>query len=96
MTSPAEPPTARQVHYSGRVQGVGFRATAAALARRFAVTGWVRNLADGRVRLLAEGPPGEVERFLAAVREQFAGYIEGESAEGVAPTGGYRAFEVLR
>src|SRR5262245_30430134 len=89
-------PIARQVHYTGQVQGVGFRATAAALARRFAVTGWVRNLPDGRVRLHAEGAAGEVERFLAAVRERFDGYVDDEAAEDVLPTGRYRNFEIAR
>ena len=49
----------RVVHYSGRVQGVGFRYTVRTLATRFAVTGFVRNLADGRVQLVVEGGPGE-------------------------------------
>src|SRR5688572_25537300 len=43
---------AKQVFYSGRVQGVGFRYTAKQLAAGFDVTGWVRNLPDGRVELL--------------------------------------------
>jgi acylphosphatase len=76
------------VYYSGRVQGVGFRATTAEIARRYAVSGWVRNLPDGRVELLAEGEPGEVLGFLAAVRERMADHITGEDvfdrdAEGV-------------
>ena len=47
----------RQVHafFSGTVQGVGFRYTAERLARRYPLTGYVRNLPDGRVELLAEG-----------------------------------------
>ena len=85
---------ARLVHYSGRVQGVGFRATAAWLARGFAVAGWVRNLPDGRVRLHVEGTGGEVERFLTAVRERFAGYVEAEQGEDTAPTGQLRGFEI--
>lgn len=66
------------VYYSGQVQGVGFRASAAGIARRYAVAGWVRNLPDRRVELLAEGEPAEVEAFLADVRTRMAEYITGE------------------
>ena len=45
----------REVYYQGRVQGVGFRYAVRSLARRFAVDGFVRNLSDGRVELVAEG-----------------------------------------
>ncbi|MBL8829940.1 MAG: acylphosphatase, partial [Planctomycetaceae bacterium] len=45
----------RRVLFHGRVQGVGFRVTTRSIAQRFAVTGWVRNLPDGSVELLAEG-----------------------------------------
>ena len=47
----------RRVVFSGRVQGVGFRFTCQSLARGFDVAGYVRNLADGRVELVAEGEP---------------------------------------
>ena len=60
-------PIRRTVRYSGRVQGVGFRATARSVAGRFRVTGYVQNLADGRVLLVVEGVPDEVERFCAAL-----------------------------
>ena len=48
-------------HYEGKVQGVGFRASILSLAKGYEVTGWVRNLADGRVHLLASGEDEEVE-----------------------------------
>ncbi|MDB5309597.1 MAG: acylphosphatase [Gemmataceae bacterium] len=69
---------AKVAYYTGDVQGVGFRATAAGLARRHPVRGWVRNLADGRVELLADGPAEAVEAFLADVRDRMAGHIETE------------------
>jgi acylphosphatase len=63
------------VHYRGRVQGVGFRYTTASLAERFDVAGYVQNLPDGRVRLVAEGVEHEVEGLLAAVRERLGRHI---------------------
>jgi acylphosphatase len=50
------------VFVSGRVQGVFFRAEAADLARGFELTGWVRNLPDGRVEALFEGEKENVEK----------------------------------
>lgn len=71
----------RRVFYEGRVQGVGFRYTVRQLAKGFDVTGWVRNLPDGRVELLAGGEPDEVEAFLAAITEsELAGFIKGIQA----------------
>ncbi|MFM8807561.1 MAG: acylphosphatase, partial [Chthoniobacterales bacterium] len=58
-----------QVFYEGRVQGVGFRYTARRVAAGFDVSGYVRNLSDGRVELLASGEPDEVDGFLASLRE---------------------------
>jgi acylphosphatase len=57
----------RRFLISGRVQGVFFRATTEAVARRLGVTGWVRNLPDGRVEVLAcgeEAKLGELEQWL--------------------------------
>ena len=52
----------------GQVQGVGFRATTARIARKFEVEGFVQNLADGTVRLEAEGSDEELDQFLTAIR----------------------------
>lgn len=67
----------RRVFYRGRVQGVGFRATVRQLAKGFRVAGWVRNLADGRVELLAEGSPSELSSFIDAVAREFDRQIQG-------------------
>src|SRR5262249_34665479 len=79
--------TARMVDYSGTVQGVGFRATAAEIARGYPVTGWVKNLADGRVQLLAEGDEEAVDKFLDAIRERWRNNITKEQAEKQAASG---------
>lgn len=62
-----------QVFYTGRVQGVGFRYTARQVASGFEVTGWVRNLPDGRVELVAEGNRDELEAFREAIQDSGVG-----------------------
>ena len=57
-----------RVLVSGRVQGVNFRATCQWMAARRGVTGWVRNLSDGRVEAVFEGPAGDVQYLLDWVR----------------------------
>ena len=59
--------THRQVYYSGRVQGVGFRYSVKQIASGYEVIGWVRNLPDGRVELVASGDLPEVEAFIDAI-----------------------------
>ena len=61
--------------YRGRVQGVGFRYTTASLARRFPVQGYVKNLRNGTVEVIVDGPEAEVRVFLDEIASSFAGYI---------------------
>jgi acylphosphatase len=56
--------------FSGRVQGVGFRAHCAAWARRNGLKGWVRNLPDGRVACEVEGTRSSVLAFVEAARAE--------------------------
>jgi acylphosphatase len=66
----------KRVIYTGRVQGVGFRASARQLAREFAVAGVVRNLPDGTVELIAQGEADEVTAFLGAVQHTMGRYVD--------------------
>lgn len=61
--------------FEGRVQGVGFRYQTTAVAKGFEVTGWVKNLPDGRVQLYAEGEEGEVRAFQKEVASELECYI---------------------
>ncbi len=60
--------TAVRLVVSGRVQGVGFRASTVEAAREAGVDGWVRNLADGRVEIHAQGSGAAIESFARWVR----------------------------
>ncbi|HTV46881.1 MAG TPA: acylphosphatase [Phycisphaerae bacterium] len=75
------------VLYTGRVQGVGFRQTTVELAREYALGGTVRNLADGRVELIAEGSKADIQSLLAAIRQYFSGYIVDEKQQTQTPEG---------
>jgi acylphosphatase len=91
---PANQQQRATVHFAGRVQGVGFRYTTQSIARRFAVTGFVQNLPDGRVKLVAEAERREIEAFLAEVREHFASQIRDELIDVGPATGEFDGFRI--
>ena len=84
----------REVYYSGRVQGVGFRFTVREVAGRFAVSGFVRNLPDGRVHLVVEGSAGEIDRFLNAIQAEMRPYIAATEQTVSPATGRFNSFEI--
>jgi len=84
------------VFYTGRVQGVGFRWRTCRVADEHPVTGYVCNLPDGRVEMVAEGARGDVETFLDGLEGQMAGHIEGRATTWSAPTGEFPDFDVAR
>jgi acylphosphatase len=67
--------THESVFFTGHVQGVGFRYSTLQVAKEFEVTGYVKNLADGRVQLEVEGTARAVDAFIAALHEKMHGYI---------------------
>ena len=75
----------RRVHYTGRVQGVGFRFTCHRIAQGYDVGGYVRNLPDGRVEVVVEGGTAALDAFLQSVRDELDHHIRAvsESAEPV-------------
>ena len=77
----------RRIVFTGRVQGVGFRASTAWAARGFDVAGYVRNLPDGSVEVVAEADPAEIDRFVDAVRERMSGFIRGVESSPLAADG---------
>ena len=86
---------AMQIFYEGRVQGVGFRYSVRQIAKGFNVTGWVRNLADGRVELQVSGEAEEVSAFLECIRQSDLGsLIKKESENGLSTPPDSRGFEI--
>ena len=59
----ATPFEARQYHVRGQVQGVGYRNFVQQAAARLRLTGWARNLDDGRVAVFAQGPAEKLAEF---------------------------------
>jgi len=86
--------TAKHIVFSGNVQGVGFRYTTGRLARHYDVTGFVRNLPDGTVEMLIQGPARDVEACLSDVQESFAGYIRHTKIEPIPYAPGYDDFRI--
>ena len=86
----------RRILFSGNVQGVGFRYTTQRISQGHAVTGFVRNLSDGRVELVAEGSEPVVQAFLAQVSQTMTKYIREVRAVEEPATGEWKSFNVAR
>jgi acylphosphatase len=81
-------------HFSGLVQGVGFRYTAIRIARHAGVTGWTKNLHDGRVEIVAEGAEPALEQFVQELRDYFNTYVRDVQVEWLEATGEFAEFGV--
>lgn len=86
----------REMYFSGRVQGVGFRYTTLGVAARHPVTGYVRNLPDGRVLVVAEGRPLALDRLQREIEAAMRGLVESCHVVRLPATGEFACFEIRR
>jgi len=84
----------RTVHYSGHVQGVGFRWTAQRIISPYPVTGYVKNLPDGRVELVIEGQASQVDAALDNLAAAMKHNIRDTKTDTGGATGQYGSFEI--
>lgn len=80
--------------YSGRVQGVGFRFSAESIAAELGVYGWVKNLGDGRVELVAEAEETILKDFLKRLNQYFSRYIQDADVQWKEASGEFNDFEI--
>lgn len=83
-----------QVTFRGCVQGVGFRYTTLRIAAAYAVTGFVKNLMDGGVLLVAEGSKDELERMINNVQTTLKRYIKENESIWAPATGEFDDFGI--
>ena len=82
--------------YSGRVQGIGFRYTAQDIAMSLGLTGWVKNLMDGRVEIVAEGKEEDLKEFLDKISKGPLGrYIANVDLRWEKPAKEFDSFEIV-
>ncbi len=86
----------KQIHvfYDGRVQGVGFRYSAREVARQLKVGGWVRNLSDGRVEMVAQAQEEVLIELLERIGRHFREYIRDSEIEWEAASGNFGEFDI--
>jgi acylphosphatase len=76
---------ARHIVFSGRVQGVGFRFTALNVANRYELKGYVRNLPDGDVEMLAQGTAEMIDNCVRDLQDSFVGTVSHIDIEEATP-----------
>ncbi len=86
--------TARHVIFIGRVQGVGFRFTAHRMAQRHQLTGFVRNLPDGTVEMLAQGPARDIDDCIEDINDYFGDYVRETRIQEIPTNPKYRDFRI--
>ena len=81
-------------HFAGIVQGVGFRYTAQRIAREFEVAGYVQNLPDGQVLLVAEGTTSQIDQLLNQIQLAMDRYIQRIEVTHGECIGEFEGFEI--
>ena len=84
----------RIVHFGGRVQGVGFRYTAHNMAIGYNVTGYVRNLPDGRVELVVEGQKQDIDELVENIKDRMQGFLSRVTDNDAPATGEFKGFVI--
>jgi acylphosphatase len=84
----------KHIVFTGHVQGVGFRFTAHHIANRYHLTGFVRNLPDGMVEMLAQGTPDDIDSCISQIQNSFAGYMRDSIIEDVPVDARYTEFRI--
>ncbi|MHC4187683.1 MAG: acylphosphatase [Planctomycetota bacterium] len=84
----------KHVIFIGRVQGVGFRYTSYNIARRYQLTGYVKNLSDGTVEMIAQGPVDDVSACMRDIEEYFGNYIRDTKIEEIPFNSQYIDFKI--
>ena len=90
----AMPSNRRLIRFTGRVQGVGFRYTVKNVALPYAVKGYVKNLPDGRVELVMEGPDAEMDEIQNTIQQKMNGFIRHMEQQEAPATNEFGAFEI--
>lgn len=85
---------ARHIIFMGSVQGVGFRFTAHRIAKLHQLKGYIRNLPDGTVEMLAQGYTEDIDDCIQNIKESFAGYIRETNIQELPPDPRYKDFKI--
>ena len=85
---------AKRITFSGSVQGVGFRFTALNIANQYNLTGYVKNLSNGSVEMLAQGQDEIIDSCIHDIEDSFTGYIRKTDIEKVEPNPNLTEFKI--
>jgi acylphosphatase len=84
----------KHIIFTGRVQGVGFRYTSYNICRRYQLRGYVKNLPDGNVEMMAQGPEDDISSCIRDIKEYFGKYIKEVKIEEIPINTQYTDFKI--